>query len=154
MIKWQPLMNFKEAEEYTKGSYYEGENFYHGTSLEFAQNIITEGARWKSGSENTYGDGFYLTRTPDIAREYARQIDNSTVLTARVKSNQPKIFRDSLDFYDFLDSIDAPFDESQAEFISVFLLDRGYDAIEIGAIKSIVIILNHQQIAFFNLEVV
>ena len=147
-------MTFSEVEEYTKGSYYQGEDFYHGTSLEFARSIVTQGAKWRSGSENTYGDGFYLTRSRDVAKEYARQISNSTVLTARVKVSQPRIFRDSLDFYDFLDSIDAPFDESQAEFIAQFLIRKGYDAIEIMGIRSIVIILNHQQIVFFNLEVV
>lgn len=154
MIKWKPLMTFAEVEEYTKGSYYQGEDFYHGTSLEFAQSIVTQGAKWRSGSENTYGDGFYLTRSQDTAKEYARQISSSTVLTARVKVSQPKIFQDSLDFYDFLDSIDAPFDESQAEFIAQFLIRKGYDAIEIMGIRSIVIILNHQQIVFFDLEVV
>ena len=154
MITWKPLMTFAEVEEYSKGSYYQGEDFYHGTSLEFAQSIVTQGARWQSGSENTYGDGFYLTRSLDIAKEYARQISNSTVLTARVKVAQPRVFGDSLDFYGFLDSIDAPFDKYQAEFISQFLIRKGYDAIEIMGIRSIVIILNHQQIAFFNLEVV
>jgi hypothetical protein len=154
MIKWQPFMTLAEAEEYTISSYYQGQNFYHGTSLEFAQSIVSEGARWRSGSENTYGDGFYLTRSPDIAKEYARQINNSTVLTARVKSRQPKIFQDSLDFYDFLDSIEAPFDEFQAKFVSQFLIRKGFDTIEIRGIRAIVIILNHQQIAFFDLEVV
>jgi hypothetical protein len=154
MIQWKPLMALTEVEEYTRGRYYQGKDFYHGTSLESAQSIVTQCAKWRSGSENTYGDGFYLTRSPDVAKEYARQISNSTVLTARVKVSQPKIFRDSLDFYSFLDSIDAPFDESQAELIAQFLIRKGYDAIEIMGILSIVIILNHQQIVFFDLEVV
>jgi hypothetical protein len=59
-VEWKPLMTETEAAAYTRGSYYEGRDFYHGTTRESAARITTEGARLNSDSVNTYGDGFYL----------------------------------------------------------------------------------------------
>jgi hypothetical protein len=72
-MSWKPLMSKAEAEEYTKDSYYQGQDFYHGTSQEAADSIISEGARMQSESVNTYGEGFYLAFTKESAKEYASQ---------------------------------------------------------------------------------
>jgi hypothetical protein len=44
-MSWKPLMSKAEAEEYTRDSYYQGQDFYHGTSTENANSIVTEGAK-------------------------------------------------------------------------------------------------------------
>ena len=51
-------MSKAEAEEYTKDSYYQGQDFYHGTDADNLEGLISEGARLKSKRVNSYGDGF------------------------------------------------------------------------------------------------
>ena len=59
-MNWKPLMSKAEAEEYTRDSYYQGQDLYHGTNQSAADSITSEGARIESESVNTYGEGFYL----------------------------------------------------------------------------------------------
>jgi hypothetical protein len=67
-MNWKPLMSKAEAEEYTRDSYYQGQDFYHGTSQEAANAIAIEGARLTFEMINIYGDGFYLAFSKDLAK--------------------------------------------------------------------------------------
>lgn len=71
-MNWKPLMSKSEAEEYTMDSYYRGQDFYHGTSAENADGIMTIGAMWERDSENSYGDGFYVFEWIDRVEQRAR----------------------------------------------------------------------------------
>jgi hypothetical protein len=151
-VNWKPLMSKAEAEEYTIDSYYRGQDFYHGTSADNADSITNIGARWSSNSENSYGDGFYLTLDKITAIDYAKDSKDPVVLSARVISNKPRIFQNGTDFYEFLAQYEIPPDENDASFSAKILILEGYDAIEIRGIHTLVIILNPQQIAVFNYE--
>jgi hypothetical protein len=151
-MKWKPLMSKSEAEEYTIDSYYRGQDFYHGTSAKNADSIIKIGAMWEIDSENSYGDGFYMTPFKQDAIDYAIDQENPVVLSARIKSNSPKIFNNGTDFYKFFDDYKIPLNKSEAMFASELFINQGYDAIEIRGIKILVIILNSQQVDVFNHE--
>ncbi len=151
-MNWKPLMSKAEAEEYTIDSYYRGQDFYHGTSAENADGIMTIGAMWSFNSENSYGDGFYMTPDKITAIDYAKDSQDPVVLSARVRSKKPKIFRNGTDFYEFLAQYEIPPDENDAGFSAKILILDGYDAIEIRGIQTLVIILDPQQIAVFNYE--
>jgi hypothetical protein len=157
-MKWKPLMSKSEAEEYTKDSYYRGQDFYHGTSTENADGIVTQGAQWSIDSENSYGDGFYMTPSKVRAIQYASEYKDPTIVSARVLSKNPKIFQNGTDFYDFLGEYQISVDESEAGFASRLLASQGYDASllqrgyanEIRGTQTLVIILNPQQVAVFE----
>ncbi len=151
-MSWKPLMSKAEAEEYTKDSYYQGQDFYHGTSSENADGIMTTGAEWEQSSENSYGDGFYLASVKQDAIDYASDKKDPVVLSTRIKSKNPKIFQNGTDFYKFFDDYEIPADESEAMFVSRLFINQGYDAIEIRGIQALVVILNPQQVAVFNHE--
>jgi hypothetical protein len=151
-MNWKPRMSKAEAEEYTRDSYYERQDFYHGTSAENADGIETVGAKWGRNSENSYGDGFYLTPDRLNAVEYAKDSNNPTILFCRVRCRNPKIFQNGTDFYEFLARYDIPSDENDAGFSTRILTREGYDAIEVRGIQTLVIILNPQQIAVFDRE--
>jgi hypothetical protein len=151
-MKWKPLMSKSEAEEYTKDSYYRGQDFYHGTSTENADGIVTQGAKWSIDSENSYGDGFYMTPSKVRAIQYASEYKDPTIVSARVLSKNPKIFQNGTDFYDFLGEYKIPVNESEAGFASRLLANQGYDSIEIRGTQTLIIILNPQQVAVFENE--
>jgi hypothetical protein len=54
------MMSKSEAEEYTRDSYYQGQDFYHGTNRRNAESIISTGIILDSNLVNSYGNGFYL----------------------------------------------------------------------------------------------
>jgi hypothetical protein len=151
-MNWKPLMSKAEAEEYTRDSYYQGQDFYHGTSQEAANGITSESARIESESVNTYGEGFYLAFAKDIAKEYASEKDTPTVLTARVNVKNPRKFRDSINFDDFLRENSIPADDLQSRAASKVLIYQGFDAVEVGGDIILVIIFNQTQIAVFQSE--
>lgn len=151
-MKWKPLMSKSEAEEYTRDSHYQGQDFYHGTSAENANGIMTIGAMWERDSENSYGDGFYMTPFKQAAIDYASDKEDPVVLSARVKSKHPKVFQNGTDFYKFFDDYEISINDSEAMFASRLFASQGYDAIEIRGIQILVIILNPQQVAVFNHE--
>jgi hypothetical protein len=151
-MSWKPLMSKAEAEEYTRDSYYQGQDFYHGTSLLAANGIISEGARIESESVNTYGEGFYLAFARKTAEDYARLTASPSVLTARVNVKNPKKFRDSIDFESFLQSNNIPADDFQSKVASKLLISQGFDAVEVGGERILVIIFNQTQIAVFKSE--
>ena len=145
-------MTKAEAEDYTRGSYYEGREFFHGTSSTAAWGIITEGAKLTSDRVNTYGDGFYLAFRREIASEYARSKYPPCIVRARVRVNNPKRIADSIDLDGFLIENDIAFDDNQATALTNLLLLRGYDALEVGGDRILVIIFDLQQIAVFQIE--
>jgi Poly(ADP-ribose) polymerase catalytic domain len=151
-MNWKPLMSEAEAEEYTRDSYYQGQDFYHGTSAENADGIVTEGAKWSLDSENSYGDGFYMTQKESRAAEYAKANKNPSIVTARILCKNPKIFQNGTDFYEFLDNYEIPVGDSEAGFASRLLINQGYDSVEIRGTQTLVIILNPQQVAAFKNE--
>jgi Phage Mu protein F like protein len=151
-MSWKPLMSKAEAEEYTKDSYYEGQDFYHGTDKPAADGIASEGARIESESVNTYGEGFYFAFTKGVAKQYASEKDTPTILTARVNVKNPRKFRDSIDFDDFLKENSIPADDLQSRAASKVLISQGFDAVEIGGHIILVIIFNQTQIAIFQSE--
>ena len=146
---WKPLMSRAEAEEYTRDSYYAGRDFYHGTSQKAANSITSEGARMQSKSVNTYGEGFYLAFTRESAKEYASQNNDPVILSAKVQVKNPRKFRDSIDLEDFLDANNIPADDSQSKTVSELLISQGYDAVEIGGNRVLVIIFSKTQVAIF-----
>jgi hypothetical protein len=149
-MNWKPLMSKAEAEEYTRDSYYRGQDFYHGTSTENADGIVTEGAKWPLDSENSYGDGFYITQKRNRATDYASVNKNPSIVTARILCKNPKIFQNGTDFYKFLGGYEMPVDDSDAGFASRLLISQGYDSVEIRGTQMLVIILNPQQVAAFK----
>ena len=149
-MNWKPWMSWTEAEEYTRDSYYTGRDFYHGTSQEAARSIISEGARMHSESVNTYGEGFYLAFTKESAQEYASQQNDPVILSAKVQVKNPRKFRDSIDVEDFLEANNISADDSQSKILSKLLISQGYDAIEIGGNRVLVIIFSKTQVAIFQ----
>jgi hypothetical protein len=152
MIDWKPLMTESEAEAYTKDSYYAGQNFYHGTSRLAANGIITIGILLAADRVNSYGEGFYFAFNRSNAVKYAVTNVNSTILTARVDIKNPKKFKDSIEFDDFLDYHQIPFDDFQSKVVTKILIEEGYDAIEIGGDWILVIIIDRTQVAVFVVE--
>jgi hypothetical protein len=145
-------MSKSEAEEYTRDSYYREQDFDRGTSRENANGITITGAKWEQDSENSYGDGFYMTPSKARAVEYAQFSKDPSILSARIRCKKPKIFQNGTDFYEFLDGYETPLNASEAGFASRLLASQGYDAIEIRGTQTLVIILNPQQVAIFNNE--
>lgn len=145
-------MSKAEAEEYTKDSYYQGQDFYHGTDQKAASAIASEGARLTSEVVNSYGEGFYFAFSKDIAKQYASEKDTPTILTAKVNVKNPRKFRDSIDFDDFLRENSIPADDSQSKTVSKILISRGFDAVEVGGDRILVVIFNQTQIAVFQSE--
>jgi hypothetical protein len=152
MNDWKPLMTKSEAEQYTKDIYYAGQNFYHGTNRLAADSIITVGIVLTSDRVNSYGEGFYFAFDRSHAVQYTIGSQKSTVITARVQVKNPKKFKDSIEFDDFLDDHQIPFDDFQAKLATQILITAGYDAIEIGGDWILVIVGNRQQVAVFEVE--
>ena len=151
-MNWKPLMSKAEAEEYTRDSWYQGQDFYHGTNQSAADSITSEGARIESESVNTYGEGFYLAFVKKTAEDYARLTKSPLVLTARVDVRKPRKFRDSIDFEGFLLENNISADDLQSRTASKLLISQGFDAVEIGGDRILVIIFNRTQIAIFQSE--
>jgi hypothetical protein len=139
-MNWKPLMSKAEAEEYTRGSWYQGQDFYHGTDKSAADCITSEGARIESESVNTYGEGFYLAFIKKTAEDYARLTRSPSVLTARVNVIKPRKFRDSIDFEGFLLENNVAADDLQSKTASKLLISQGFDAVEVGGDRILVII--------------
>ncbi len=96
------MMSKSEADEYTKDSYYQGQDFYHGTSRRNAESIISKGIILDSNLVNSYGNGFYLAFNRYDAMQYA-DVSEPRLLTVMVRSNNPKIFQNSIEFLRFQD---------------------------------------------------
>ena len=57
---------------------------FHGTNIDFAQNIAHEG-KWLVGSGNYVGSGVYFAMNPDVAKHYGRNHhDKMAIVVARV----------------------------------------------------------------------
>jgi hypothetical protein len=151
-MNWKPIMSKTEAEEYTRDSYYQGKDFYHGTGEEAAAGIISGGAKLTSDVVNSFGDGFYLAFDRVAAIDYANQSLNPTLLTAKVSVKNPKRFADSLAVESFLDENNILFDDLQSTKLTKILKEQGFDSIEVGGNRILVIIFAKQQIAVFNTE--
>jgi hypothetical protein len=151
-MNWKPLMSKAEAEDYTRDSYYQGQDFYHGTNQSAADSITSKGAKIESDSVNTYGEGFYLAFVKKTAEDYARLTKIPSVLTARVNVSKPRKFRDSIDFEGFLLEKNVPADDLQSKTASKLLICQGFDAVEVGGDRILVIIFNRTQIAIFQSE--
>lgn len=145
------MMSKSEAEEYTKDSYYKGQDFYHGTSRRNAESIISKGIILNSDFVNSYGNGFYLAFNRYDAMQYA-DASEPRLLTVMVRSNNPKIFQSNIDFLRFQDREKIPYDDEQAKAITILLIDRGFDSIEIREIGTLVIIFNKEQVVTHNVE--
>lgn len=145
------MMSKSEAEEYTRGSYYQGQDFYHGTSRRNAENIIIRGVILDSNLVNSYGNGFYLAFSRDDAIQHADKLE-PRLLTVMVRANHPQIFQTSIDFLRFQDREQIPYDDEQAKAISKLLIDRGFDSIEIRGLGTLVIIFDKEQVVIHKLE--
>ena len=66
--------------------------------------------------------------------------------------HNPKRIADSIDLDGFLIENDISFDDNQASALTNFLLLQGYDALEIGGDRILVIIFDLKQIAVFQME--
>ena len=145
------MMSKSEAEEYTIDSYYQGQDFYHGTSSKNAESIISRGIMIDSYLVNSYGNGFYLAFNRNDAVQYADALE-PRLLTVMVKSNNPKIFQSSIEFLRFQNREKIPYDDEQAKVISKLLIDRGFDSIEIRGVGTLVIIFDKEQVVTHKLE--
>jgi hypothetical protein len=151
-VNWKPMMSAAEAAEYTRDSYYQGQDFYHGTNQSAADSITSKGARIESESVNTYGEGFYFAFTKKTAEDYARLTKIPSVLTARVNVRNPRKFRDSIDFEGFLMENNVSADDLQSKTASKLMISQGFDAVEVGGDRILVIIFDRTQIAIFQSE--
>jgi hypothetical protein len=75
-----------------------------------------------------------------------------SVLTARVNVRNPRKFRDSIDFEGFLLENNVSADDLQSKTASKLLIYQGFDAVEVGGDRILVIIFNRTQIAIFQSE--
>jgi hypothetical protein len=73
-------------------------------------------------------------------------------LTVRVNIKNPRKFRDSIDFEGFLLENNIPADDLQSREASKILISQGFDAVEVGGDRILVIIFNQTQIAVFQSE--
>jgi hypothetical protein len=149
-INWKPLMSKAEAEEYTRDSYYSSRDFYHGTDADNLAGLTSVGARLESESVNSYGDGFYLAFSKQTGIDYANQADRPALVSAKVRVRQPKKFADSIDFESFLGENDIPSDDFQSKTVTKLLISQGFDAVEIGGNRILVIIFDRRQIAIYE----
>jgi hypothetical protein len=150
-VNWKPMMSKSEAEEYTRDSYYQGQDFYHGTSRRNAESIISKGIILDSNLVNSYGNGFYLAFNRHDAMQYA-DTSEPRLLTVMVRSNNPKIFQSSIEFLRFQDRAQISYDDEQAKAITILLIDRGFDSIEIRGVGTLVIIFSKEQVVTHKLE--
>ncbi len=145
------MMSKSEAEEYTRDSYYQGQDFYHGTSRRNAESITSKGIILDSNLVNSYGNGFYLAFNRYDAMQYA-DASEPRLLTVMVRSNNPKIFQSSIEFLRFQDRAQIPYDDEQAKAITILLIERGFDSIEIRGLGTLVIIFEKEQVVTHQLE--
>lgn len=146
-MNWKPMMSEAEAAEYTRDSYYGDRDFYHGTDAENLAGLTSGGARLESESVNSYGDGFYLAFSKQTGIDYANQADRPALVLAKVRVCKPKKFTDSIDFESFLQENDIPADDLQSKKVTKLLISQGFDAVEIGGNRILVIIFDRRQIA-------
>jgi hypothetical protein len=149
-MNWKPLMSKAEAAEYTRDSYYQGQDFYHGTGADNLKGLISEGARLESEQVNTYGNGFYLAFSEKTGINYANQADCPALVSARVRVSNPKKFTDSIDFEEFLDENNIPADDFQSKTVTKILIAQGFDAVEVGGDQILVVIFDRKQIAIYE----
>jgi hypothetical protein len=149
-MDWKPLMSEAEAVEYTKDSYYADRDFYHGTDADNLAGLTSKGARLESESVNSYGDGFYLAFSKQIGINYANQADRPALVLAKVRVQQPKKFTDSIDFEGFLQENGIQADDFQSKKVTKLLISQGFDAVEIGGDRILVIIFDRRQIAIYE----
>ena len=149
-MNWKPMMSKAEAAEYTRDSYYWDRDFYHGTDAENLAGLTLEGARLESESVNSYGDGFYLAFSKQTGIDYANQAERPALVSAKVKVRKPKKFTDSIDFESFLEESDIPANDYQSKAVTKLLISQGFDAVEIGGNRILVIIFNRRQIAIYE----
>ncbi len=149
-MDWKPIMSVAEAEEYTRDSYYSSRDFYHGTDAENLPGLISAGARLESESVNSYGDGFYLAFSKQTGIDYANQADRPALVFAKVRVSNPRKFADSIDFESFLVENDIRSDDFQSKMVTKLLISQGFDAVEIGGNRILVIIFDRSQIAIYE----
>jgi hypothetical protein len=149
-MDWKPIMSAAEAEEYTKDSYYSSRDFYHGTDAENLAGLTSVGARLESESVNSYGDGFYLAFSKQTGIDYANQANRPALVLAKVRVRKPKKFADSIDFESFLEENNIPSDDFQSKMVTKLLISQGFDAVEIGRNRILVVIFDRKQIAIYE----
>jgi hypothetical protein len=149
-MNWKPMMSKAEASAYTRDSYYSDRDFYHGTDADNLAGLISEGARLESNSVNSYGDGFYLAFSKQTGIDYANQADRPALVSVKVRVQKPKKFADSIDFEGFLQENDIPADDFQSKTVTKLLISLGFDAVEIGGNRILVIIFDRRQIAIYE----
>jgi hypothetical protein len=66
--------------------------------------------------------------------------------------SKPRKFRDSIDFESFLLENSVPADDLQSKTASKLLISQGFDAVEFGGNRILVIIFDQTQIAIFQSE--
>jgi hypothetical protein len=64
----------------------------------------------------------------------------------------PRKFRDSIDFEGFLLENNVAADDLQSRAASKLLISQGFDAVEVGGDRILVIIFDQTQIAIFQSE--
>jgi hypothetical protein len=71
---------------------------------------------------------------------YANQSDRPALVSAKVRVSKPKKFANSIDFESFLEENDIPADDFQSKTVTKLLISQGFDAVEIGGDRILVII--------------
>jgi hypothetical protein len=139
---WKPLMTRTEAEAHTKGSYYAGQVFYHGTDDASAEDLLKSGVNLaRLSAESTYGQGLYKSSSLNAAREYAiLKGGNPAILEMMLNVERPKVFQFGSDFFEAGESQGFASGNSNwpGDFINS-LKEQGFDAIEIVNLKYVVV---------------
>ena len=82
--------------------------------------------------------------------DYANQADRPALVSVKAKVRNPKKFADSIDFETFLGENNIPADEFQSKAVTKTLIAEGFDAVEIGGDRRLVVIFDRKQIAIYE----
>ncbi len=147
---WKPFMTKAEAAKYTQGTHYAGQVFFHGTSEAGAAELTASGFDPTKIQNATYGSGFYASSDLEAVKQFPQTRGmQPTVLKMQLRSTNPRIFKTTSDYWDFVDSLDIPYDDAMGQRITGYLKQQGFDAIELTDIQYFVV-FEPQQVAIFE----
>ncbi|WP_017660509.1 polymorphic toxin-type HINT domain-containing protein [Baaleninema simplex] len=137
---WSPFMTREEAIAYTSESVYNNRTFYHGTVATSAENIATSGVDPAFFDDySNYGPGFYITASRETSINYARVAaessdENAAVIEVMLDVRNPKVYQNYNQYLQEVDNYMRQFgvsDEDVGVAYTNYLIEQGYDAIEV-----------------------
>ena len=148
---YKPLMSQSEAASYTKGTFADGLDFYHGGAQKSIDGITTSGVKIEANTTGMYGRGFYLAAGKLDASSYA-DASAPAVLSSRIKTKNPYVMESGdLDkMNSWLDGANSAGQKSNAN-LSDFVKAKGHDSIYVKDLGYFVA-LDSRQVAAFQKE--